>query len=210
MFVAIRLALPAVSLAAALAACSGAATGPSVATLVDPGASGSVAASTAPSDPREAFLAYAACMRDNGIDMPDPEVVPGKDGAGGVGVAWKLGPGSETMDKEDFRAADATCKHNLANVVGESAGGGLSPEDEERLLRFARCMREHGVDMPDPGANGVIVDEKQGSGGKFDPNDPDFQAAQQACGGLLPGKVEGADPGKGGAGGAPIPLEPKN
>ena len=58
-------------------------------------------------------------------------------------------------------------------------------------------MREHGIDMPDPNPNGGMVFEAgPGEGGKggIDPSDPDFQAAQEACGDLLPGKIGGGGP----------------
>jgi hypothetical protein len=203
MFTATRLPLLVVGLIGLLAACSATAGGPGVATLDEPGASASsapadAAASTAPSDPQEAFLAYAQCMRDHGIDMPDPEMVP-VEGEGPGGVAFKVGvDGGATLDKEDFRAADTACHHFLANVVGDKAGGGLSPEDEDRLLQFARCMREHGIDMPDPQTGGgMIIDEEQGDGSRIDPNSAEFQAAQEACGSLLPGKIQGGGPGGG-------------
>jgi len=182
--------LLALGLAAVLAACSGADTGPGVATLEDPGASASPVASTAPTDPQEAFLAFAQCMRDNGIDMPDPEIVDDA-GGGNVGMAFKVGGDAGSVDKEEFRAADAACKHFLANVISDKTTGGISPEDEDKLLEFTHCMREHGIDMPDPQTSGVIVDEEQGTGSNLDPNDPDFQAAQEACAGLLPGKIQG-------------------
>jgi hypothetical protein len=193
MFRTIRLLVPGIALVAMLAACTGAGAAPSVASLDDPGASSSPAASSAPTDPQEAFLAYAQCMRDHDIDMPDPEMVESDEGGGKTGTAFRVGVGGPEggVDKEKFRAADTACRHFIANVVNEGGRGGLSPEDEEKLLAFTRCMREHGIDLPDPGTGGVIIDEEQGgSGPKIDPNDPDFEAAQEACGSLLPGKMQ--------------------
>jgi hypothetical protein len=219
MFRAIRLPLLALGLVATLTACSSAAGGPGVATLNDPGASASPAASSAPTDPQEAMLAYAACMREQGIDMPDPQVVESEGGGGAGGFSVQIdkdevGDG-RNVDKGKFRSADSTCKHHLANVVGDETNGGMSPEDEEKLLQFARCMREHGIDMPDPQpGGGMILNEDDGdSGPKIDPNDEDFQAAQEACSEFLPGKVNGAGPrvegGGPGSGGAVVPVEPK-
>jgi hypothetical protein len=189
MFGAIRLPLLALGLVAALAACTSTAGGPGVATLNDPAASASSAPSSAPTDPQEAFLAYARCMRDNGIEMPDPEVVEGTGGDVRVSMGMDGEGDGGNVDKEKFRAADATCKPLLAHAVGNGTKGGMSPEDEEKLLQFARCMREHGVDMPDPQQGGMIIDEQQGNGPKLDPNDADFQAAEAACSSLLPGKL---------------------
>jgi hypothetical protein len=205
MFSAIRLptlVLVAVIAALTFAACSVAAEGPGVATLDDPGASGSPAASTAPTDPQEAFLAYAQCMRDHGIDMPDPQVVDDSDGEGKVGMAFSVGDGGGSIDKEKFRAADTACKPLLANVVENGPMTEISPEDEEKLLQFARCMRDHGIDMPDPQLNGggMTFNEEAGTGPKLDPSSAEFQAAQEACGGLLPGKIQTGGAGQGGGG----------
>ena len=219
MFRATRLPMLAVGLMTALTACSSAAGGPGVATLNDPAASGSPAASSAPTDPQEAMLAYTACMREQGIDMPDPQIVESEDGGGAGGFSVQIDKGEVgdrgQIDKDKFRSADSTCKHHLANVVGDGTNGGMSPEDEEKLLQFARCMREHGIDMPDPQpGGGMIFNEEQGDGGpNIDPNDADFQAAQEACGEFLPGKIKGAGPavqgGGPGSGGTVVPVEPR-
>ena len=65
-------------------------------------------------------------------------------------------------------AAHAACTGASANPSGVASLGSQSPEPgasqeprasvdpEEAALAFAQCMREHGVDMPDPqvGSNG--------------------------------------------------------
>jgi len=57
---------------------------------------------------------------------------------------------------------------------------------KKEALANARCMREHGIDFPDPtfGDNGQF---KQRIGGNIKPTDPKFQAAMKACGGGLIG-----------------------
>jgi hypothetical protein len=200
MFRSMRLPLLAVGLVAVLAACSSGGPGASVATLEEPGAS-QAAASSAPTDPQEAFLAYAQCMRDEGIDMPDPEIIEDSSGEGTVSGGIRVEINGTGPDKEEFREAEATCKKHLANVVDSPTSRGLSPEDEEKLLAYARCMREHGIDMPDPQDGGLIINEEGADGANLDPNDPEFQAAQEACGDLMPGKLEiNGGPSKGGTG----------
>ena len=77
---------------------------------------------------------------------------------------------------------------------GEGEQPELSPEDEEKLLDFARCMREHGIDMPDPGEGGMLF--RVGGPGDADAIDPEeFEAAQEACQDLLPGRLDGDGPG---------------
>ena len=54
------------------------------------------------------------------------------------------------------------------------------PADMQALLRYARCMREHGVaDFPDPDAEGNfrVLAGSTGPG----PKSPSFQRALQAC-----------------------------
>jgi hypothetical protein len=55
-------------------------------------------------------------------------------------------------------------------------------------LKFARCMRAHGIDVPDPKAdgNGISLGGAPGKSGP-DPESPAFQRAQNACESLLPG-----------------------
>jgi hypothetical protein len=61
---------------------------------------------------------------------------------------------------------------------------------EESMLKFARCMREHGVDVPDPKpGEGIRIG---GPGSKIDPEDPSFQKAQKACEGLMRGAIRSA------------------
>jgi hypothetical protein len=201
MFRSIRVVLSAVAVVTAIAACSGGPTPSGVATLDDPLASGASPSSVAPVDPDEALLAYAGCMRENGIPMIDPRLVQGDDGASG-GVGFALEAGVVEIDKGTFREADSTCRRHLANVVHD-AGPGLSAEDEERLLAFARCMRDHGVNVPDPAPPGTVIDEEAGSGARPDPDDPDVAAARVACNGGLPDKVPVGGIGKPGSSARP-------
>lgn len=102
--------------------------------------------------------------------------------------------------------------------MGDAGPMNLSPEQEQEMqdqaLAFSRCMREQGVDMPDPqfGGEGQVM-LTIGPDGGLDPSDPKFEAAQQACGsGFGPagakagaglsvggGRVDGPAGGKGGA-----------
>jgi hypothetical protein len=200
--------LAALALAAMVAACTGTAAGPSVASLEDPAASGGPASSPSPSaaTPQDAALAYARCMRENGIDMPDPVV--STDGEGMVSID-QSGPGGAPVAKDDMAKADETCRHFM-EAVRPDAGPPLSAEDMDKMLAFAQCMREHGIAMEDPTADGGIrvqigtVDD--GSVGKPPPVDEtELEAAHTACSSLLPGKMQEkmGQPGTNSVGGAP-------
>jgi hypothetical protein len=146
---------------------------------------------TTSDDPQEVLLSYTECMRDEGIDMPDPEF--SGDGRGG---RIQLGPGGIDPDDPDFQAAQKKCAPVL-----ESLRQNFDEEDRQAMqdaaLEFAKCMREHGIDMPDPDFSGGAPG-RRADGGAFrnsgiDPDDPDFQKASEACEGAfegVPGRLE--------------------
>jgi hypothetical protein len=151
-----------------LSACGGDKSGNGVATAGggDPAASASPGQSI---DARDAQLRYAQCMRENGIDVPDPE--PGKP----VRIT---GNGDKT-NYDKLQAAQKKCQPIL-----EQGGVAPDPNDPARQdanLKFAQCMREHGVNVPDP---------KPGEGLKIQAQDGDkakIEAAQKECRQHLPG-----------------------
>ncbi|WP_158881832.1 hypothetical protein [Amycolatopsis anabasis] len=88
--------------------------------------------------------AFAKCMREHGVDMPDPE--PGENG----GVRMKaLGA---DVDKAKMDEAHNACKTLLPNG-GEPRK--LEGKELDEARARAKCMRDHGVDMPDPDPNGA-------------------------------------------------------
>ena len=126
-------------------------------------------------DRREAALKFAQCMRERGIDHPDPD-------ANGL---FRIEPG-QGFDPQSakFREAREACDKYLAEMGPPPE---LSEEDrkklEEQMLAFAKCMREQGIDMPDPnfgGEGGRFTFEIDPHSG-IDPSDPDVRAAEQKC-----------------------------
>ena len=170
-----------------LAGCAGGATGSNgVATLnsADPAAS---AAPSASLNPRDALLAYARCMRDHGIDMPDPQF---DETNGNFQVQVGAGPGTKPTDTQKLDAAQQACQHFMEGVAfGPGNGGDVDQETQEKLLAFSRCMRDNGIDFPDPQFDGGRVMIGAGRDGRpaFDPNSAKFKDAQEACRSLLPG-----------------------
>ncbi len=74
----------------------------------------------------------------------------------------------------------AGCGADPASDAGGGAGAGASAA--EGALAFARCMREQGIDFPDPEfpeEGGARV--RIGPGTGIDPSSPKFQRAQKAC-----------------------------
>jgi hypothetical protein len=194
----------AVLLAAGLlaAACSGSDSDSGVASLeTSAGVGNEQTLAEEPNEPvsdEEAILAFAACLRDEGIDVEDPTV--DADGNLRPPRPRDLGEG----ERETIRAAMDACSAHL-----ESVAFGLDAADrserEDQLFEYAACMRENGYDMPDPDFS-AFGNPGQGSGsgegggpfGAIDRDDPTFQAAQEACAGTFAGD---RIPGGGGASG---------
>jgi hypothetical protein len=149
------------ALALALAGCAADAGGPEVASAS--GAGGDGGKPSASADPTldrdERNLRFARCMRENGVDMPDPE--PGK------GIMIRANGDRATMEK-----AQEACKR-YAPTGGDGPG---AAQNSERMRKLARCMRDNGVpEFPDPQPDGGIRI------GKGVADDPDFEAAQAKC-----------------------------
>lgn len=85
-------------------------------------------------------VAFASCMRDEGVDMPDPE----QDGSGGASVT--LGDG----DADAFQAASETCIEQLGAPPAPTGGVPDVADAYDQQLEMAECFREHGYDTPDP------------------------------------------------------------
>lgn len=158
-----------------LAACASGSDDDGVASLG--GRSADPSASASPSvDPEEAVQAFAECMREHGVeDFPDPQI----DEDGGIQMQ---GPGPGDVDRATLDAAMEACQDLLPEGTGPGEGEGPAPEEqaalEDALLGYAQCMRDHGIDFPDPEFSGGGVIQ---NGGDFDPDDPAFQDADEAC-----------------------------
>jgi hypothetical protein len=134
-------------------------------------------------DREQALLDYAECMRDHGIDMPDPKI--SSDEGGGILIEQEEGADIDP-ESDEFQQADEACQPILDDAMGDIE---VDPEQQaemrEQLLEFAQCMRDHGIDMEDPvfDENGRVQIKTNGPvGGGGDPrDDEDFQAAQEAC-----------------------------
>ena len=141
--------------------------GSKVASISGPSSSAPAKAADNKSD-EDKMRDFAKCMREHGVDMPDPK--PAGDG----GMAVTLG-GGENIDRTKVDAAQTACKHLMPN------GGEMkppSPEELDKLRKEAKCMRDHGIDMPDPDPSGKGATRMGGPG-----DDPaKFEAAAKACG----------------------------
>jgi hypothetical protein len=164
--------------AALLAACANGSDDGGVASLGGDAAAGATGTSGANENPEEALQAFAECMREHGVeDFPDPTI----DENGGIQIGAPVGGGEGGTDRKALDAAMEACQDLLPQDLG-TGDGGPSAEDqaalEDALLAYAQCMRDHGIEFPDPEFSGGAVIQ---SGGNVDPSDPAFQDADEAC-----------------------------
>ncbi|MBX6766384.1 MAG: hypothetical protein IRY90_04405 [Actinomadura rubrobrunea] len=126
---------------------------------------------------------YAQCMRENGVDMDDP------DPNGGIRVRVRGKPGT-AKGEETMKAAEEKCRH-LRPDGGKPKKP--SPEELAKMRAMAKCMREHGINMPDPDPDGrVRVIHKKGEPGP-EPTSPEWRQAQKECQKYAPGPKGGGD-----------------
>lgn len=135
---------------------------------------------------REAALEYAQCMRDNGVDMPDPQ--PGERGLV-IG-----GPDGPNPDAPGFEQAQERCRSTLEDLPTPQISEEQQEEFQQAALAFARCMRENGIDMPDPQFQDGRSAMRIGGPG-LNPRDPAFQSAQEKCRDELPDAAGPGGPG---------------
>lgn len=122
---------------------------------------------------QDAALKFARCVREHGVDMPDPQVsedggmVQIRPGGGGGGA----GP---RPDDAGFRRAQQVCEQHLRAGIREIPAE-QREEMEDKMLALARCMRAEGIEFPDPQpGQGLRIDRRQA-------DQPGFAEAQRTC-----------------------------
>ena len=180
--------LAAVASALALGACGGSDGG------------GGSSGSKSPQDKAfEGALKFSKCMRDHGVDMPDPQRV----GTGGI----KLSGGKINPNDPKTKAAQQACAKYMKVGGGQTVDPARRAQLQQAALDYARCMRAQGVDMPDPqissdggatfkfqaGAKNGSSDSSSGpKGPAVNPDSPKFKAADKVCHGKLGDLAPGA------------------
>jgi hypothetical protein len=141
-----------------------------------PDAAGASSASPASDDEEDldrddAMLKFAQCMREQGVDMPDP--TPG----GGIRV------NGEGLSEEQMEAAQSACQKWMDMAEPEDGGRELTEEEKQMFLDMASCMRERGYNFPDPTFDGGRVTQKveKGEGDLPGPDDPGFEKDREEC-----------------------------
>jgi len=137
-------------------------------------------------------LALAQCMRGHGVpNFPDPQASGGYS-LGSNGSIRGAG-GSIDINSSPVQAAYGHCRHLLpggpsVSQLEQKVQDGQQRQEQElpTLVKFAQCMRSHGVpSFPDPALTGQST-PASGKGAGIDPSSPRFQAAVRACRHVLP------------------------
>jgi hypothetical protein len=140
----------------------------------------------------EGALKFAKCMRDEGIDMPDPQR------SGNGGIVQKMGEPGKPVNQAKAEPAQKKCEHFLQDGGGSGKGPGDDPKQRDALLKYSKCMRQNGLDgFPDPkfSGNKVELSIKKGSGASnLNPDSPTFKAADKVCQKIL-ADIKGGGPG---------------
>ena len=156
---------------------------------------GSAPPTTGARDTETALLEFADCMREHGVDMPDPQV----DENGGVQIEVGGGVGGGAADPDDFREAQEACQELMPDGPMTRDNGEFDPtEMQDQMLEFTECMRDHGVPMDDPDfsddgrieVTATVPDNGEpprgpvlaGPFGTLDLSDPDVAEAFEECG----------------------------
>lgn len=145
------------------------------------------AAESAAANEGDPVLDFYQCLRDNGLEVQDPT----RDGATTL---------QEQVDTEDpvvqgiiEECSEETGSNGRITVGGEGGQMGENLADTEDLIVYVDCLREHGIDMPDPDADGRLSMPEG-----MDRNSTELREAGKACAGHLDGGKVMVDGGDGG------------
>jgi hypothetical protein len=148
--------------------------------------SGSLGSNSSESQIHNQSLRFSRCVRANGVpNFPDPPA------NGGYGLkSFVQQSNGKTVSINDvsvnapaFRSAMAKCQQYVPQPPVPAAS--QLAQQRAKAVQFGRCMRSHGINIPDPQAGpgpgghgiGVRIDVPPG----MTQNSPAFVAADQTC-----------------------------
>lgn len=138
----------------------------------------------------ESQRTWVACMRKNGVDLPDP------NSRGQVDMS---GQGPEMKKAPQFTTASEKCADLQATVpqgLEEANEPKLTPAQIKVQQDYADCMQKNGApDFPDPDANGYGADDNSGRP-VWDQDSAGAKRAMRLCAPIL-GHPGDSGPGKG-------------
>ncbi len=133
-------------------------------------------AAKGPDDSDAARVKFEQCLRDNGVNVESAQ-----SGNGPTKITTKVGKGPAP---NRFARIQDDCRKK-SGFKPQPPSQEEQEEMRDAALKFARCMRSNGINMPDPkvGPGGGML--QRGPSG-VNPESPRFQAAEQECQKLLP------------------------
>ena len=159
----------------AVAACGSSHPGSS-ASRTSSAASGAPGAAPTPAE-LTARLKLAKCVREQGIDVPDPSAAGGPPGA----LAALVRNLAQKYGLTKLNDAIQRCRRYVDQAFPRLAQTPAALAQRQReALAFARCLRAHGIDVPDPQANGIATGLIKALNG-VDQSSPAFKSAVQVC-----------------------------
>jgi hypothetical protein len=167
---------PLVALVLVVSACGGDESGNEVATLETTATPDAPTTTTERLAADEALLEFSACMRENGIDLPD--IAIGPDGAP------LLDPSlvdDIDIQSDEFTAAFSACLPIIAasGAFQQTTDPEELAEQRDQLVSFSQCMRDEGIEgFPDPSLTGLTPYPISAFA---DFGEEDFDAAVEVC-----------------------------
>jgi predicted small secreted protein len=160
-----------VMLALIVAGCSNASAGAGSSGESTAATAGAAGSGTA----HEKAVAFAECMRANGISaFPDP------DASGELTIDGIANGSSVDTSSAAFKQAINACKDLEPPAF---TGSKVTPQQRTARLEFAQCVRKNGVpDFPDPTPNGPLVDTNRIPSAATTSGMSILNAAMQKCG----------------------------
>ena len=121
---------------------------------------------------------FAECMRDNGVSaFPDP------DASGSLTLDGVVNGSSIDTSSAAWTQAIRACNDlEPPGFTGKKA----TPKQQSARLRFARCIRDHGVkDFPDPADGEPLVDTRRIPSANAPGGMTILNAAMHTCGDII-------------------------
>jgi hypothetical protein len=101
--------------------------------LVATGCGGTGTPGISAAEEHDQIVEYVQCLRQHGVEAPDPP--PGENS-----IRIKAN------SPEQGEAAEQACKQYAPKAVSAEHNS----EDDEKMLKLARCLRARGLDVADP------------------------------------------------------------
>jgi hypothetical protein len=168
-----------VALGITAAACSGGSKSPTVAsdgssatTTTAPTTTAAPTGASSSDTELDKALAYSKCMRSHGVpNWPDPVKTPSGD--------YGFRTNGIDPNSSEFQSAGEACK---SLYDWGSSDKPLTPAQQQAWLKWAKCIRSHGVpNFPDPTFSGSEVHISDGGS-----SSSQLQSAMDACKSQMP------------------------